>query len=186
MARLLNHVEAVYRPGDRALVGRLFELLGCAAVDTGGPFLIVHVDPEQRDPAMLDNCVYASEVTPAQLALEDAFIAALAEQEKLADGLAAYTDHNTSKPQFTTHFGLAMSIEALDAAIDRVEHVRETDPELADHVSVTGVFRPGEPGSLSPTLVQAFVQTDLCAAGLIALGQRFELQARVPAPGAAA
>lgn len=181
MARVLNHVELVYRPGERGLVGRLFELLGCGVVDTGGPFLIVHVDPERRDPTMLDNCLYASEATPAQLALEDAFAKALAGQGELAEGHAGYVDHNVSKPQFTTHFGLAMPVDALDDAVARVGEAATSDPDLAGRVSVSGVFRPGDPGSLSPTLVQAFVQTDVCAAGLLALGQRFELQARVPA-----
>ncbi len=181
MARMLNHVEMVYRPGDRELVGRLFELLGCAAVETGGPFLIIHVDPEHRDPSKLDNCVYASEMTPAQLQLEEALSQALDSEPALSQGHAGYTDHNTSRPQFTTHFGLAMSVDELDAVLARIEAAQADDPEVGKHVSIAGVFRPGDPGSLTPTLVQAFVNTDLCAAGLVTLGQRFELQARVPA-----
>lgn len=181
MARMLNHVEMVYRPGDRQIVGRLFELLGCGVVDTGGPFLIVHVDPENQDPTMLDNCLYASEMTPAQLRLEDALAQALEAESALSEGHAGYTDHNTSRPQFTTHFGLAMSVAELDAALARIEEAQVADPEVGKRVSISGVYRPGDAGSLTPTLVQAFVQTDLCAAGLVTLGQRFELQARVPA-----
>jgi len=181
MARMLNHVEMVYRPGDRQLVGRLFELLGCAAVETGGPFLIIHVDPENPDPTKLDNCVYASEMTAAQLRLEDALSQALDAESALSDGHAGYTDHNTSRPQFTTHFGLAMSVAELDAALARIEKAQADDPEVGKRVTIAGVYRPGDEGSLSPTLVQAFVQTDLCAAGLVTLGQRFELQARVTA-----
>jgi hypothetical protein len=33
--RLLNHVELVYWPGERHLVGKLFTALGCTVIDGG-------------------------------------------------------------------------------------------------------------------------------------------------------
>ena len=38
------------------------------------------------------------------------------------------------------------------------------------------MFAPGDPGSLTDTMIQAFVHTDVVAAGLLLLGQHFELQ----------
>ncbi len=38
-SRLLNHVEMVYLPGERRLVAKLFQALGCAVVDRGGTFM---------------------------------------------------------------------------------------------------------------------------------------------------
>ena len=34
--RRLNHVEMVYRPGERELAGRVFEVLGLRVFDRGG------------------------------------------------------------------------------------------------------------------------------------------------------
>jgi len=36
---LLNHVEALYRPGERELAVEFAEMLGCAVTDTGFPAL---------------------------------------------------------------------------------------------------------------------------------------------------
>jgi len=44
---------------------------------------------------------------------------------------------------------------------------------------VSGVFRPGGHGCLASNLVQAFLKTDICAAGIVTLGQHIELQAAV-------
>ena len=38
--RLLNHVEMVYRPGERHLVTKLFTALGCTVIDTGATHLV--------------------------------------------------------------------------------------------------------------------------------------------------
>ncbi len=42
--------------------------------------------------------------------------------------------------------------------------------DLAGRVRVAGVFRPGDPGAVAETMVQAFVWTDIVAAGLLTLG----------------
>lgn len=60
-----------------------------------------------------------------------------------------------------------------------LESVREAgahDPELAGRIQLSAVFAPGDPGSLTDTMIQAFVHTDVVAAGLLVLGQHFELQ----------
>jgi hypothetical protein len=58
--------------------------------------------------------------------------------------------------------------------------VSDNNPELAGRVSVSGVFRPGDPGSYTDTMVQAFVRTDVIASGLLTFGQHVELQWQVP------
>ena len=73
--RRLNHMEMLYRPGERALAGRVFELLGMRVVDTGGEWLYAFVDSNVDDYA--NNACYASEVTPEQLALEHALDTAM-------------------------------------------------------------------------------------------------------------
>jgi hypothetical protein len=173
---LVNHVELVYRPGERGLVGELFETLGCRVVDTGGPFLVIHADPETPDPRMPDNCLYASEVTAEQWRFEEVLAGALAGDTELRSAHAAFANMNRAKPQHTTHFGIRMSsLARLDEVLARV--AAEAHSRLAGRVEIAGVFRPGDKGSLSPILVQAFVKTDLCAAGFVSLGQHIELQA---------
>jgi hypothetical protein len=172
MGRLVNHVELVHRPGERRLAAAFFELLGCKVVETGGPFLVVHVDPGTRDPAMLDNCFYVSEMTAGQVAFERGLAAA-------EDALSVFVADRRRRPQHTTHFGISMDTESWERTIGAVAGAATEHPELRGRVELAGVYRPGDPGSLSPTLLQAFVATDVCAAGLVAMGQYVELQARV-------
>ena len=70
----LNHVEMVYRPGERALAGRVFELLGMRVLDRGGTWMTALVDPDVAD--FSNNACYASEVTPEQWALEQTLASA--------------------------------------------------------------------------------------------------------------
>ena len=173
---LVNHVELVYRPGERGLVGELFSTLGCKVVDTGGPFLIIHADPETPDPRMLDNCLYASETTAEQWRFEEALAGPLARDDELRAAHSAFSSASRARPQHTTHFGIRMSSPGrLDEVLDRVAVAGRS--RLAGRMEIAGVFRPGDAGSLSPILIQAFVRTDLCAAGFVSLGQYIELQA---------
>ena len=81
----LNHVEMVYRPGERGLAGRIFELLGMRVLDRGGTWMTALVDPDVAD--FSNNACYASEVTPEQWALEQSLAAALASDDADADGV---------------------------------------------------------------------------------------------------
>ena len=40
-SRLFNHAELVHAPGERELVKRFFEALGCGVMERGGPSLVV-------------------------------------------------------------------------------------------------------------------------------------------------
>ena len=75
----LNHVEMVYRPGERALAGRIFELLGMRVLDRGGTWMTALVDPDVAD--FSNNACYASEVTPEQWALEQTLERAIANND---------------------------------------------------------------------------------------------------------
>jgi hypothetical protein len=43
--RRLNHVEMIYRPGERDVARRVFELLGMRVVDRGGRWMLALADP---------------------------------------------------------------------------------------------------------------------------------------------
>ncbi|MEI8001859.1 MAG: hypothetical protein WCI50_10960 [Actinomycetes bacterium] len=174
----LNHVELVYAPGERSLAAAWFELLGLAVRDRGGPFLSARIEPTSADFA--NNCLYASEVTAEQWALEAALRAATTDGD-LAAPARAYTDRVRAEPQRSFHFGIRCpSLEALEAAVDRIRHAADHAPALVGRATVSGVYRPGDPGAFTDTMVQAFVHTDVVASGLLTFGQHFELQWQVP------
>jgi len=183
-AHRLNHVEMVYRPGERALAGRVFELLGMRVLDRGGTWMTALVDPEVAD--FSNNACYASEVTPEQWALEQTLASAVERSDDDGDdggvGTAAraYLDRLRTEPQRSFHFGIRFhSRDDFDATLDRVR-TADGDPELAGRVTLSGVFHPDAPGAYAPNMIQAFVRTDVVAAGLLAFGQHVELQWHLP------
>jgi hypothetical protein len=178
-ARQLNHVELVYRPGERALAARLFELLGFRVIDSGGTFLSAFIDAQTRD--LLNNALYASEVTPEQWELDRALLAQTREDGEVGMAARGYLDRVAHEPQRSFHFGIRYpTLEQLEATLAAVDAAGRDDAELAGRVAVSGVFRPGDPGSYTDIMVQAFVKTDVVAAGLLAFGQHLELQFHLP------
>jgi hypothetical protein len=179
-AQQLNHVELVYRPGERALAARLFELLGFRVMDRGGMFLSAFIDAGTSD--FLNNALYASEVTPEQWALDRALLDDFDGDQPVGAAARAYLDRLTHEPQRSFHFGIRYpDLDQLEATLAAIEAAGRDDPELGGRVSVSGVFRPGDPGAYTDVMVQAFVKTDVVAAGLLALGQHVELQWHLPA-----
>ncbi len=71
-------------------------------------------------------------------------------------------------------------MQEIPARIDAAANA--TDPDRQAALELSALFRPGDPGALSDALVQAFVRTELCAAGLITLGQHIELQVELRKP----
>jgi hypothetical protein len=183
--RQLNHVEMVYRPGERELAGRVFELLGMSVVDHGGEWMFAHVDPAGADVA--NNACYASQVTPAQWRLEQSLTAAMDHAADDADGdgevgsaARDYVERVRSEPQRSYHFGIRfLERNDFDDTLDRVR-AAASDPDLAGRVTLLGLYDPSEPGTLAPGMFQAFVRTDVVAGGLLALGQIVELQWHLP------
>ncbi len=176
----LNHVEMVYRPGERALAGRVFELLGMRVLDRGGTWMTALVDPDVAD--FSNNACYASEVTPEQWALEQTLERAIAndDDDHVGDAARGYLDRLRTEPQRSFHFGIRfLSRDDFEATLDRVR-AADTDPELSGRVALSGVFHPDEPGAAAPNMIQAFVRTDVVAAGVLAFGQHVELQWHLP------
>lgn len=172
--RLLNHVELVYRPGERQLVAKVFEVLGCGVIETGGTYLVIPVVKGSND--MSNNVFYASEVTPEQWRFEQELQKQFRAESSLAAAYRSFDTRMVREPQRTTHFGVRFpTVKMLDATLDRI--MKLDDPALKGRLKVSGVFRPGDPGSITNTLIQAFVKTDVFAAGFITLGQHIELQA---------
>jgi hypothetical protein len=177
--RVLNHVELVYRPGEREVAKALFEALGCTVRDSGGPFLSAMVDGPTGN--FLDNVMYCSEVTKEQWALEQALQGALDDDGDLGDAGRAYAALLGRAPQHAFHFGITYdSLAAWEESLSRIEKAGADDPDLKGRLGVRKVFRPGDPGSFGDTFVQAFIHTDVVAAGLLTLGQHIELQHYFP------
>jgi hypothetical protein len=184
--RQLNHVEMVYRPGERELAARVFELLGLRVIDHGGEWFFSLVDPAVADVA--NNACYASQVTAEQWALEQALATTIEAADDAGTGDAAvvgsaaraYLDRLRAEPQRSFHFGIRYYERAdFDATLDRIR-AADDDPELAGRVALSGVYHPDEPGALAPNMIQAFVRTDVVSAGLLAFGQHVELQWHLP------
>ena len=184
-AHLLNHVEFVYAPGDRALVRSFFEALDLRVLDpqtdqtppelgpAAGPYLIVHL--AEGDDDLIDNVVYASEARPEQWAFESALREHISEEGELASLQSAYRAAYAELPQAMTHVGLAY------ASTHEVEHAMArlaSNEDLRDRITLSDVFEPGGPGSVDDRVTQAFVHTDLLSVGLLLGGQQFELQVR--------
>jgi len=176
----LNHVELVYRPGERELAARVFALLGCRPVDRGGTFFTSFVEPAETD--FSNNVFYASEVTPEQWCLEQALDETIrADNGPVASTTRVYLERLRREPQRSFHFGVRYpSLDALETTCSAIRSVDRTDPGLAGRIEVSGVFHPGGPGAYTDTMVQAFVHTDVVAAGLLVLGQHIELQWQLP------
>jgi hypothetical protein len=180
--RRLNHVEMVYRPGERALATRVFEVLGMRVLDRGGPWISAHVDPAIGDGA--NNACYASEMTPEQWELEQALASAITVEcdhsSEVGAGATGYLARLRAEPQRSFHFGIRLfDRDDFDATLDRIR-VAGDDSDLAGRVELIGVYHPDEPGALAKGMIQAFVRTDVVAAGLLAFGQHVELQWHLP------
>jgi hypothetical protein len=178
-AQRLNHVEMVYRPGERDLATRVFELLGMRVVDNGGEWLFALIDPSVGDAS--NNACYASEVTSEQWTLEQTLASAMASGDSpVGTAARAYSDKVQTEPQHSFHFGIRyLDREGFDATLDRFR-AAATDPDLAGRAALLGIYDPSEPGAYAPGMFQAFVRTDVVAGGLLALGQLIELQWHLP------
>ena len=174
--RRLTHVELLHRPGERDLAKRFFELLGCETIDRDGHWFTSFVDPAAPKD-WSTNVLYASEVGEEQWALEQVLAAEPAVQR--------HREERRRRPQYGAHFGFRVGApEALDEVVARVAEAGRTGADFAGRVAVDGVYRPGEDGAIAPNMVQAFIWTDVVAAGLLSFGQHIEIQWHLPGGGA--
>lgn len=185
-ARLLNHCEFVYAPGDRGRVRQLFEGLGFRVLDpqtdptpehlgpAAGPYLIVYLDDEEED--LIDNVLYASEASEEQWRLESALRARMDADEELGALHRGFREAYARMPQAMTHVGIGYAnADEVKAAMARLSEI----PELEGRLTLSDIYEPGSPGSVDDRVVQAFVYTDLLSVGLLCGGQQIELQVRL-------
>jgi hypothetical protein len=168
----------LYRPGDRGLAIRLFELLGCQCdeIDAGdlGRYLVVRIEPAEQ--TISGNVFYLSEIEPEQLELEKELERQMnAGGSELATTYARFHRMREERPYRAGHIGLRLpSLTALEAVLDRMQSGGLD--ELSGRATVCGVMRPTPERANSGWPVQAFVWTDIVSAGYLSAGQMIELQ----------
>lgn len=188
--KYLGHLALHYRAGDGERVVQLFRSLGLRVEDlgparNGDRFLKVIVD---TDAPHGDGYFFAATAAPAQLAFEDALTASG------GAALEAYRSARLADPESSFHIGVRyQSLEALERAVHAVEAMAgEPDlqkrisvvrmkapagrsPEVDARMAASPVFKPDDREAFSPGGVQVFIQTDIVAGGLLAIGQTIEL-----------
>ncbi|RYE64666.1 MAG: hypothetical protein EOO83_00535 [Oxalobacteraceae bacterium] len=175
---LLNHLETLYRPGERALAVELVEALGCAVTDTGfkgdgaDTFLAVHPNPDDRNGQ--NNVFYMSQIRPEQLALE-ARLKVLSETDRdLGTELAHYREIARTKPFGVPHFSLRYaSGQEIEEAAVRING--QLKHRLDDRMHLR-IFRPGDDDAAVGRLTQGFLFQDVIVSGSFLMGQLIELQ----------
>ena len=175
---MLNHIEAVYRPGERQLAIDLFEALGCATADTGvinetgSSYVSVHPDPGDCN---YDNVIYLGEMAGEQLRLEDMLRQRSEGDGELRATLDAFRSSAHERPFGHAHIAVRYpNFESLQRVLDRIEE--RLTPALKQRVRIN-VFRPGDHDEVGPNSIQAFITTDVVGCGLLAAGQILELAA---------
>ncbi|MBV1687908.1 hypothetical protein KRR38_09525 [Novosphingobium sp. G106] len=175
--KLLNHLEALYRPGERDLAIELAEALGCAISDTGfkgdgvDTFLAVHPNPDDRNGQ--NNVFYMSQVRPEQLALEDRLRRLSADSDFAAD-LDAYREAARTKPFGVPHFSLRYpSGQAVEEVAERINGGLKQKLQERLHLRI---FRPGDGDAAVGNLIQGFLYQDVIVSGSFLMGQLIELQ----------
>lgn len=172
----LTHNECIYAPGDADAVKAFFGALGLSLTNVAPhPYIIAHVNPSQKD--VIGNVLYASELTPLQQAFEQTLKDALARSEDLRVAAEDWERDFREDPQRSVHFGLRYDTQAaFEEALGRLREVGGPGGALEGRVLVTGVYYPGDPGSLTDVMAQGFVWTDVLASGILTFGQHIELQ----------
>jgi hypothetical protein len=165
---LLNHVEMLYKAGERDHARAFFETMGFGVSDMpgGAPWLAITVDPESGPSA--ENVIYANEPTPAQRNLQEAFDRVIATDEQLADTLERYHAIRRRHPQYVFHFGASLPTHAAwKERLERLQEANRSHPLLTGRLDIQ-VSEPGLPGALGP-LSQAFIYTDILMCGPLAI-----------------
>ena len=99
--------QTFYQPGEQHLAVKVYQAFGCRVSDTtfgqGNEGLVIHVEPDQDD--LVNNVVYAAEVTPAQWQFEQELRGALGEREALARAFASSAHHAKTSPSRSPTLG---------------------------------------------------------------------------------
>ena len=176
---LLNHVETLYRPGERELAIELVEALGCVVTDTGfkgdgaDTFLAVHPNPDDQDPQ--NNAFYMSQIRPEQLAVEERLRQFAQQDQAFAAQLEGYRNAARSKPFGVPHFALRYQAgELVQQAETRIN--AGLKQKLGDRIHLR-VFYPEDSDAAVGNSIQGFLYQDVIVSGSFLMGQIIELQA---------
>ena len=174
---LVNHLNALYRPGERALAVELAEALGLTVAEitfTQEGHKMTAIHPNADDLDTTNNIIFLTEMGPSQAKLDAVMREKIAADPEFGEAVNGYRDGARTYPDANPHFGLRYpSAKVLDPAIDRLRN--NLGPALGKRVSVHDApYYP--PADGIPDIRQTFVYTDVFAVGPAAFGQIIELQ----------
>ncbi|MFE8013887.1 hypothetical protein ACFU3O_14235 [Streptomyces antibioticus] len=205
----LGHLALHFRPGERDLATRFFELLGARVQEfpnqfSDEPLYVIAMDRDT--PARADNIVYLFALKPAQLELETV----IAQQLGLGTdaphpALTAFLDQRARWPESYLHFGLHYSrLEDLEAAVTGLRGEMAADPDFGSRIqglqilkargedgdqdidermAASEVFSGTEEYAYGRHGVQVHIRTDLFSTGLSLFGSVVELDFVFTGPG---
>lgn len=178
---MLNHLEAVYRPGDRQLAREFLTALGLHVQDfsysepDATQMLAIHFEPADKDST--NNIIFLHQMSPPQAAFDEQLRSALANNATLTDAKELFDETIRKYPGGTPHFGVRYrSMEELDQVVERLNSVSN---DLEPRVTVTEMA-PYAPREGMPNIRQVFVQTDVITTSPAGFGQTIELQVERP------
>ncbi|MEV5835422.1 hypothetical protein [Nocardia sp. NPDC052112] len=205
----LGHLALHFRPGERALAVRFFELLGARVQEfpnkfSDEPLYIIAMD--SADPDRADNIIYLFALKPAQLELERAIAESLgANTAEPHPVLRDFLEQRAQWPESYLHFGLHFSdLGQLEAAVLGLRKEMESDPafaariqsmqvlkargeegdiEIDDRMAASLVFSEAEDYAYGRHGVQVHVRTNLFATGIDMFGSVVELDYVFTGPG---
>ncbi|MFC8676936.1 hypothetical protein ACFUEN_30135 [Streptomyces griseorubiginosus] len=205
----LGHLALHFRPGERALATRFFELLGARVQEfpnqfSDEPLYVIAMDRDT--PARADNVVYLFALKPAQLELEAVIARRLgAGTDDEHPALTAFLEQRAQWPESYLHFGLHYGrLEDLEAAVTglreemaanpgfaaRVQGLQvlkargeDGDREIDERMAASEVFSRTEEYAYGRHGAQVHIRTDLFATGLSLFGSVVELDFVFTGPG---
>ncbi|MFC8434869.1 hypothetical protein [Streptomyces sp. NPDC057253] len=205
----LGHLALHFRPGERALATRFFELLGARVQEfpnqfSDEPLYVIAMDRDT--PARADNIVYLFALKPAQLELEAVIARQLgAGTDDEHPALTAFLQQRAQWPESYLHFGLHYGrLEDLEAAVTglreemaanpgfaaRVQGLQvlkargeDGDREIDERMAASEVFSRTEEYAYGRHGAQVHIRTDLFSTGLSLFGSVVELDFVFTGPG---
>ncbi|WEH12912.1 hypothetical protein [Streptomyces sp. VNUA24] len=205
----LGHLALHFRPGERALATRFFELLGARVQEfpnqfSDEPLYVIAMDRDT--PARADNIVYLFALKPAQLELEAVIARQLgAGTDDEHPALTAFLEQRAQWPESYLHFGLHYGrLEDLEAAVTGLREEIAANPEFAarvqglqvlkargedgdreidERMAASEVFSRTEEYAYGRHGAQVHIRTDLFATGLSLFGSVVELDFVFTGPG---
>lgn len=175
---LLNHFEAVYRPGDRSVAREFLTALGLYVEDfsfsepDATKMLAIHFEPEDKDST--NNIIFLHQMPPEQVAFDTELRSKLAKDTALSEAYNTFREMVKARPGGSPHFGIRYrSMAALDRVIAQLEGSSgDLKPRVAVNEMPPYAARPG-----MPDIRQVFVQSDVITTSPAGFGQLIELQA---------